>query len=234
MRTLIFSDEFTGTSLDLSKWHPNFFGGNDTQVTAPPAGSLETDAVDPANVSVANSILSLNAVANPITINSVTYPYRGAFITTRTHFEFTYGYMEASIWQPAGAALWPAFWTSSHNWPMTGEIDVLEGHGDGNSDYHFHYFKNGGDFGPGGSVLLAGATSGWHTYAADWRPGVITWLYDNVPVFVWSDGVTNDPMYVQFNLGTRTTSAGVPCTMQVDYVRVWQDNSYVYPRFYKA
>lgn len=119
--------------------------------------------------------------------------------------------------------MWPAFWADGQSWPTNGEIDVLEAYGTDNSTYHFHYAGCPGSCGPGGSVNVSGATSGWHTYAADWEPGSITWYYDGVKVWQFTDsGVTSQPMYLILNLALNSNSAAVPATMRVDYARVWQ------------
>ena len=61
--SLIFSDEFDGTTLDISKWRANWLGGSDT-ATTPPINSAELSCYNPANVLVRNGILTLTAVSN--------------------------------------------------------------------------------------------------------------------------------------------------------------------------
>jgi beta-glucanase (GH16 family) len=68
---------------------------------------------------------------------------------------------------------------------------------------------------------------GWHTYAANWEPGSITYYYDGVEVGRVTAGVTNAPMYLVLNLSVSNPAetAGptlAPASMKVDYVRVWR------------
>ena len=73
--------------------------------------------------------------------------------------------------------------------------------------------------------MVSGATAGWHTYAADWEPGSLTFYYDGRQVWRTTTGVTNQPMYLILDLAASNTISPpviVPATMRVDYVRVWQ------------
>ena len=214
---MIFDDEFNGNSLDLSKWRPNWLGSSDTAIT-PPINSAEISCYDPAQVRQGNGELDLKAVAR----SCHGYSYASGMIQSNGKFNFTYGYMEARIWTPAGAGMWPAFWSDGQHWPQDGEIDVLEAYGTDTSSYHYHYAGCGGECVLGGSVNVPGATSGWHTYAADWEPGVITWYYDGQRVWKCTTGITSSRMYLIVNLGLKSLSSAVPTTMRVDYVRVWQ------------
>jgi beta-glucanase (GH16 family) len=141
-------------------------------------------------------------------------------ITTFGKFTFTYGYVEARIWMPGARsriANAPAFWADGENWPYDGEIDIVEGDG-GAACAHFHY--SGG--GPGRCVRLRGDGSGWHTYAANWEPGRITYYYDGR--MIWRDdvGVTDKPMYLILGMGVDTASPTlVPASMRVSAVEVW-------------
>jgi beta-glucanase (GH16 family) len=68
-------------------------------------------------------------------------------------------------------------------------------------------------------------TGGWHTFAADWEPGSITFYYDGVLIGNETSGITAAPMYLVLNLSVSSglgSSIVVPATMKVDYVRVWQ------------
>jgi hypothetical protein len=217
----IFREDFNGTSLNLSKWRPNWFGTSDTAVTKP-VNSKEQSCYDPAQVSVGGGTLRLNAVTRSCTAtNGVTYPYASGLITTKDHFTFRYGYIEARIWTAPGSGPirnWPAFWangTGQH--PATGELDVFEGL-DGEACWHFHF--TGGA--PGG-CSNAPNPSGWHTYAAEWREGVVTFFYDGVQVGRLTQGITSSPMYLILNLGISSTVSppvSLPSEMLVDYVRV--------------
>ena len=222
---MVFSDEFNGTSLDLTKWRPNWNGGTDTAIT-PPVNGSETACYDPQQVTESNGELDLTAVANPCTANGRTFPYRSGMIESNGKYSFSHGAFEARIWTPAGSGMWPAFWSDGQSWPLDGEIDVLEAYGtDASSSFHYHY--PGG--GPGGNSTVPGSTAGWHTYAADWESGVITWYYDGQPVWRLTDSmltggssIVSAPQYLILNLGLNSSQSAVPATMRVDYVRVWQ------------
>ncbi len=218
---LVFRDEFNGSALDLNKWRPNWLGPSDTAITKP-VNSAEQNCYDPNYVSVANGELNLTGVASPCVVNNIEYPYRSGLVESNGHFNFTYGYMEARLWTPAGTGVWPAFWSNGQNWPTDGEIDVLEAYGTDASSYHYHYEGCGGNCGPGGKTDVLGATTGWHTYAADWKPGMITWYYDGQQVWQYATSITSSPMYLILNLGLKSIDSSVPATLKVDYVRVWK------------
>lgn len=217
----IFRDDFSGTALNTSKWRPNWFGTNDNAVTKP-VNTAEQGCYDPAQVSVSGGSLHLNAVARSChATNGITYPYASGLVSTKDHFTFKYGTIEARLWSAPGTGgirNWPAFWangTGVH--PVTGELDVFEGLA-GRACFHFHY--SGGE--PGGCSNKANP-SGWHTYAAEWRPGVVTYFYDGAQVGRLKQGITSSPMYLVLNLGLSSSVSGpvlVPSEMLVDYVRV--------------
>ncbi|MEP7136823.1 MAG: family 16 glycosylhydrolase [Chloroflexota bacterium] len=214
---LTFADEFSGTTLDLTKWRPNWLGGSDTSITKP-VNSLEVSCYDPAQATVLNGELNLTAVQRTCS----SWNYASGLIQSNGKFNFTYGYVEAKIWTPAGTGMWPAFWADGPNWPVGGEMDVLEAYGTDISTYHYHYAGCGGDCGPGGEVNVPGATAGWHVYAANWEPGAVTWYYDGQQVWKNTTGVVSVPQYLILNLGLESSLPAVPAVMRVDYVRVWK------------
>jgi beta-glucanase (GH16 family) len=214
----VFDSEFNGSSLNTEQWSTGFFGSGITRGD----NSVEQECYDPAQVVVANDMLSLTAVAKPERCGHYE-PYASGMVMTYGKFNFTYGYMEARIWLsagPDGIADWPAFWAVGQNWPTDGEIDVLEGLG-GQACVHFitHRGHNPGTCAPGDF------SDGWHTYAADWEPGSINFYYDGKKIYTVTAGVTSAPMYLVLNLALTpviTSPDTAPATMLVDYVRVWQ------------
>lgn len=219
--TVLFDDQFNGTRLDRTKWRPNWLAGSDAAVTKP-VNSQEQSCYDPAQVSVGGGALHLRAAARLCTANNgITYPYASGLVEAAHDFLFTFGRLEARLWvQPGSGAMrnWPAFWSNgTGTWLWTGELNVMEGlHG--SACWHFHSLSGG----PGGCTALANP-SGWHTYAADWRPGSVTYFYDGVPVGRITTGITSAPMYLVLNLGISWSASPpvtLPSEMLVDYVRV--------------
>jgi beta-glucanase (GH16 family) len=211
---LVFDSEFNGSSLDTTEWSAVSGIGNNT---------YEQECYDPAQVSVTGGALDLTAIAKEETCGGVTQPYASGKVRTYGKFSFTYGYMEARIWLPGSGSIsdWPAFWAvaQSGNWPTDGEIDVLEGLG-GQACAHFINAQ-----GKPGFCSTGTFTGGWHTFAADWEPGSITFYYDGIAIWSDTSGITSAPMFLilQLALSTVITSPDtVPATMQVAYVRVWQ------------
>jgi beta-glucanase (GH16 family) len=226
--TLKFADEFSGSSVDLTKWRPNwaFWIPNGDAIISQPVNVAELSCYDPAAVAVANGVLTLTATRESCTDNTgTTYAYRSGLIESYNHYQFTYGYMEARMWLPPGTGTpvdWPAFWTNGiGTWPTTGEIDVMEVLG-GTKPLCWHFHYSGGA--PGGCASSTNP-GGWHTFGADWAPKSITFYYDGVRVGRITKGITGAPMYLILNLAISNTVGGplsVPAKVDVDYVRVWQ------------
>jgi beta-glucanase (GH16 family) len=219
--TPIFSDEFNGTALDLTKWRANWLGTANGSITKP-VNTAEESCYDPAQVSESGGYLHLKAVDRSCPAsNGVTYPYASGLVETRDHFTFTYGHMEARVWFPPGSGAaqnWGAFWAyGTGTFPTTGELDVVEAL-NGRACYHFHSTNND----PGGCPAMADS-GGWHIFAADWRAGSVTYSYDGVQVGRITSGITAAPMFMILNLAVSSAISGpvvVPSEMLVDYVRV--------------
>lgn len=210
-------DEFSGGSLNPAHWSTGWLANGITS----PVNTSELECYDPAQVRQSNGTLQLSLTARRESCSG-TRPYASGMINSDSKFEFTYGFLEARLWLPGqGRQIlnWPAFWADGQNWPKDGEIDVVEGLG-GKACWHFVYpAATPGGCAPG---EFAG---GWHTFGADWEPGVITYYYDGRVVGEVKSGVTAAPMYLILNLATSHKFGGpvsVPSTMRVDYVRVWQ------------
>jgi beta-glucanase (GH16 family) len=229
---LRFSDEFDGSSLDTSKWRPNWFGSSDTSVTEPING-YEESCYDPSQVRVADGMLHLTAVrlsaARPGCTKKDGSPasYASGMVMSDQKYNFTYGYMEARINLPGAnnrPENWAAFWANGQSWPRDGEIDVMETLG-GEPRWHFHYADGGGHRSTGSRFDLITPKTGWHTFGALWEPGRITFYYDGREVGSTTSGVTSSPMYLILNHALSSHISGpiqAPSTLQVDYVRHWQ------------
>lgn len=215
--TTKFADEFNGTTLSRS-WTPGWFG---TGVTKPINGK-EQACYDSRQVTLpGDGALHLKATARPSTCGGQTKPNTGALVSSNGRFSYTYGAVEWRAYLPSGGtqmANWPALWSNGQNWPTDGENDTMEGLG-GKACFHFHSPSGG----PGGCV--PGNLSGWHTFAADWEPGSVTYYYDGVKVGRLATGITSSPQYLVMDHTVSSSIGGptvLPKDMKVDYVRVWQ------------
>ena len=221
--TLKFDGEFNGTSLDTTKWSTGWYGSG---ITAP-ANEQENDCYDPAQVTEGGGVLSLSLIQKSETCGD-NEPYAAGLVSTAGKFSFTYGFVEARVWlpgvpgHPGEVANWPGVWADGQNWPQDGEIDIAEGIG-GQVCAHLHSAVNPEGIGPGGgSGCPSGTyTGGWHTFAANWEPGIITYYYDGVDIGSVTSGVTSAPMFLVLDYATQS-DADAPATMKVEYMRVWQ------------
>jgi beta-glucanase (GH16 family) len=232
---LIFDDDFAGSSLDPT-WSTGWFGSG---ITGGIGGAPEPECYDPSHVVQANGELDINFTKQTESCDGASHPYTTGIVTTNGNFDFTYGYIEFRAWLPTTSdgqvADWPDLWTDGQHWPADGEIDVVEGL-DGAACAHWHGpTDNGAGFGAGGGTGCPAATltGGWHTFGADWEPGIVTWYYDGTDIgCVASSGtecggvnsiVTSSPMYLILSLGSNPDyTITAPTSLRVAYVRVWQ------------
>ena len=223
--TLKFDDEFSGASLDTADWSTGWYGSGIT----PPVNSAENNCYDPAQVAEGGGALSLTLIRKSESCGISDPLYATGLVSTRGKFSFTYGFIQARVWLPAApgnpdyVANWPGVWADGQNWPDDGEIDVAEGI-NGHVCAHFHDAADSSPgISPGGGTgcpdgMYAG---GWHTFAANWQPGMITYYYDGVDIGSVTSGVTSAPMFLILDYAAGSP-VQTPDTMKVDYVRVWQ------------
>ena len=234
---LVWQDEFeTGNELNPNDWthevKPKGWVNNELQEYVnhkTPDGALVTQ--------IKNGALQITALKE----NGKVYSGR---VYAKVKQGWQYGYIEASIKLPKGKGTWPAFWMMPVNftsWPADGEIDIMEEvgyHPDYvSSSLHAtdHVHSNGTQVTH--EMKCAGAEGEFHTYA-------ILWTHENITTYVdgkvqlsydnkgkgRSDWPYDDPFYVILNLAwggdwggaQGVDDSALPCTMEVDYVRVFQ------------
>lgn len=236
---LLFSDEFDGTSLDLSKWHTCFWWATDT-CSIESNNELELYVKD--DVLVGGGILTLRAQRRTAPgWNGKTYRYTSGMVSTGGRkyekppgFAYTYGYAEARVRVPRGQGLWPAFWMLPVSYRSRPEIDIMEILGDQPDVHHmnYHWLYPDGTRGDRGATWAGPAFSvDWHSFGVDWQPGAIVWYVDGIERWRFTDAanVPAEPMYLLLNLavggdwpGSPNASTPFASYYQVDYVRVWR------------
>ena len=219
--TLVFDDEFTGSSLDTTKWQPGWFGASGI-TPGVNSGSPQNNS---AYVTVSGGSLNLKLD------NSY-----GALVTTNpgnssTATGFQIGYPAAfeariNVPGPFGSVLvpnWVAWWTDGQSWPGNGEIDILESLGtpDWNCAHvHDNHTDGSGGAGAPGITHNLSPPSGWHTFGANWTAGQVVFYYDGASIGALATDGFAGPHYLIL-VNTYNGSLDTPTTMQVDWVRVW-------------
>lgn len=229
---LVFGDEFEGVSIDRSKW-----------ITQHPWGrTFKGQAYNrDENVTVNNGILTITAKAESYGGKSFT---SGAISTGYTKFRFKHGYAEARMKLPGARGSWSNFWMLDEGWPP--ELDVMEYpldniSGSDNHRYRFYtnYHYTGGSTGQW-IWRSTDLSSGYNTYAVNWRPGYMGWLFNGSVVREAWNSYFDQPnsFYLIFdyyvggewggqvwaNPSTATWPAPTSelVQMKIDWVRIWQ------------
>ncbi|MEW6566376.1 MAG: glycoside hydrolase family 16 protein [Spirochaetota bacterium] len=233
-RTLVWSDEFNGTSdaPDSSKWTYDLgaggWGNNEVQ----------TYTNTRTNSFVSNGTLKIKAVKSGSSWTS-------ARLKTQGLYSFKYGYIEARIKLPAGTGMWPAFWMLGNNigtvgWPTCGEIDVMEYSPGVVGMYKVfgtvHYPDSNGAhlYTSLGELIDSSVVSAFHTYGVKWDSTSLTLYIDGKKVGTTYTKKADTPwpfdqhffiilnVAMGGNLGGTIPADLTETTMEVDYVRVYQ------------
>ncbi len=205
----VFFDEFDGTSLDTTKWRPNWFGEGGVK------NNVGTYA---ANVTESGGAVHLKLASTS----------SGALIRTDYWDPNTYkvavgDYVEARIYFPGNdtteqAYNWPAFWINgTAKWPRDGEHDVAEGLGQLAIVYHGKGINTTPYFPPGHWV------NGWHVYGLHRKAGSADVYWDGTMVRSYKTRDSGRPEEIIFNIGQ---GQGGPTVVgqqiDVDWVRAWR------------
>lgn len=234
-RTLIWEDDFTGTTLNTANWdyENNYSRPNEVQNYV--AGTN--------NVWVENSNLVIKAKRE----SSNGKEWSSGCIHTDNKREFMYGRFEAKIKIPQTVGSFPAFWTLGGNyeegngitWPYCGEIDIME-HKQGyawttaGALYRTDLVWDNWDAKDLGRVDSGaiGSFDDYHIYAMEWTHDKLDYYVDDR--LIGHSDISDDsqwfmfhqPHYILLNQALGAAGGSVPSdmteyTMYVDWVRVY-------------
>ncbi|MBK6733511.1 MAG: family 16 glycosylhydrolase [bacterium] len=246
--SLVWADEFNGTSLDAANWTPDIGNGCPDLCGW---GNNELQYYRSQNVAVTGGNLVLTTRAESYGGSAFT----SGKVHTRDKHSFLYGRVEMRAKLPTGGGMWPAFWMMPQDnvyggWASSGEIDIMESaNGTTSVGGALHY---GGTYpantSTSSSYSLGGANfaDAFHVYAVEWEPDTIRWYVDGVLFMTrtsaqwYSNAVPGNarapfdqPFYIILNAAvggwyTGCTSsacvtASLPQQYLIDYVRVYED-----------
>lgn len=250
--TLVWSDEFNGTSLDRSKWTFDLTNGESVGNPGWGNNELEYYTDRPENVKVEDGNLVITAIKEQQKYEG--YDYTSARVKTKGLFSKKYGKFEIRAKAPGGKGLWPAIWMLPEQdvygtWAASGEIDIMEGWGSdtGKIGGTLHY---GGQWprnmytGKEYRFANGSTTEDYHVYGLEWEPGEIRWYVDGLLYATQNDWFSisegqpannaypapfDEAFHLLMNLavggnfdGNPTADTAFPAQMKVDYVRVYE------------
>jgi beta-glucanase (GH16 family) len=232
---LIWSDEFNYSGApDPEKWNMETGGGG--------WGNNELQYYTEENAYVDGGLLTITAKKESVG----GYEYTSSRMTTQSKFDFQYGRIEARIKLPYGQGIWPAFWMLGANintvgWPACGETDIMEMVGGPGKDNTVHctlHWDNDGekaDYGQSYTLSSGIFADDFHIFSVTWDENEIKGYMDDNQYFVAD--ITPEQLsefhqnfFIILNMavggnwpGSPDASTEFPQTMEVDYVRVFQD-----------
>lgn len=235
--TLVWSDEFLGTSLNTNNWTRETGGGGWGN------NELQYYRDGENNSYIEDGKLVIEAKKE----NYGNREYTSARLKTQGKKFFTYGKIEARMKLPYGQGIWPAFWMlgesiSSLGWPACGEIDIMEMIGGAGRENVVHgtlHWEENGHASYGGSYILNNGifAHDYHIFTIEWTPTFIKWFVDGSQYHVTDitpAGLSEfqEDHFIIFNVavggnwpGSPNASTVFPQKMYVDYVRVYADQS---------
>lgn len=237
--TLIWNDEFVGTTIDLNKWghEVNANGGGNNEL------QYYTDRSE--NSFVQDGYLHIVAQQEEYTSDQGTRYYTSARMRTMNKGDWTYARIEVKAKIPYGQGMWPAIWMlptdwSYGGWPSSGEIDIME-HVNSGSEIHGSVHTEAYNHRIGtqktGQISVPDADDNFHVYAIEWSEDKIDFIVDETKYFSFSNDKKGDyktwPFDKRFHIllnvavggdwpGNPTPQTLFPKEMVIDYVRVYK------------
>lgn len=238
-KTLTWSDEFTGKTLNASNWTyetgGSGWGNNELE--------YYTNSVN--NTFLTGGYLVIEARKETVGTNN----YTSARLKTQDKKTFTYGRIDIRAKLPKGQGLWPALWMLGNNisqsgsgWPACGEIDIMELLGQQPSKMystlHWGQLNSSSHYSKGGYYSLTSGSfyNTFHVFSMLWDSGKFEFMVDdNTFLTVNKSEMTSGtypfdlPFFFILNVavggnwpGNPDVSTTFPQRMIVDYVRVYQ------------
>ena len=230
---MIFNEEFSANGVNTALWTPEW-----------PNEPMSGECTSPSLVSQpGNGYLYLQVRAQESTCGGTKHADTGALVESNpgdgkpghSGFLYSYGYVEWHVYIvgwggaeqgcPTGGCIpdWPALWSFPEN--RENEIDTMEGLRREACHTWWHHIAPIEET----QGCQSGSYAGWHTYGADWEPGVLKFYYDGAQVGEVKSGYINfTPQYLIMDdvpPNGHGDQLVVPDEIVVDYARVWQHPS---------
>lgn len=233
--TLVWNDEFEGSSLNSSYWTHEI--GNGTNGW----GNNELQYYRAENTTVEDGHLIITAKKESFGGKS----YTSSRIITKDKKSFLYGRIDIRAALPKGQGIWPALWMLGDNistvgWPACGEIDIMEMVGGAGREKTVHgtvHWDNNGtkaDYG-GSYSLSSGIFNGkFYVFSIVWNANKIIWYVDDVKyheIDITPAALSEfrSAQFFIFNIavggnwpGSPDATTTFPQHLIVDYIRVFQ------------
>jgi beta-glucanase (GH16 family) len=199
-----------------------------------------------------NGILNIVAKREAFTDQGQTKQFTSARLNSK--FAFKYGRVEVRAKLPTGAGTWPAiwmlgkniiepgaYWTNNYgtiNWPACGEIDIMEHWGSNQNviSSAVHHPVNG-NLSVGEYITNAqnkpNVSTEFNIYGLEWNEQSITFSVNGINHLTYNPIIKDQytwpfdaEQYLLLNIAIepRVNSSFVQSTMEIDYVRVYQQN----------
>ncbi len=211
------SDEFSGSALDGSKWF--------AQNVAWPYNN-ESEFYRPQNVAVGGGLCTITSLRQSFGGK----PYTSGRIETGGRFNQLFGKFEFRAKLPKGKGIWPALWLLPDGmWPP--EIDIMELLGDNPNKVYFtnHWGTSSDVHSYGSSFIGPDFSADFHTFCVEWWPDRLDFTIDGSIKSTHRTSVPRNSMSLIINTavggiwpGYPDASTVFPQTLQVDWVRVYK------------
>ncbi len=239
--SLVWSDEFTGNSLDLKAWNQEIGNGS---------GGWGNNELEYYTNSLKNCFLSNgNLIIEARKEATGGFNYSSSRLTTQNKKNFKFGRIDIRAKLPVSKGMWPALWMLGTNittagWPACGEMDIMELVGANplsspgwvKATMHWKsaagtHLSSGADY----NLSSGNFSQQFHVFSMIWTQDLIKCLVDDklfLTVNAADAGATypfNASQFFIFNVavggdwpGSPDASTQFPQRMFVDYVRVFQ------------
>lgn len=228
---LVWSDEFDQPSIDTNKWNFETGGGG--------WGNNEWEYYTsrPENAYTSGGLLVIQAKQESYGgLN-----YTSARMTTKNKGDWAFGRIDVRAKLPYGQGLWPAIWMMPTDsvfggWPRSGETDIMELLGQNTKTVYgtLHYADQNGNHLQSGNSLTTSTgdfSNEFHVFSLIWTSNQFNWQVDGVTYQTqYKTKPFNQRFFIILNVavggnwpGYPDATTVFPQTMQIDYVRIYQD-----------
>jgi len=237
--SLVWGDEFDGSTLDESNWTFEIGDGCDKGLCGWGNNELQIYSSNSENIKLENGSLVITALEDA--------PYSSSRIITQDKREFKFGRIDIRAKLPKGQGIWPAIWMLGANidevsWPACGEIDIMEmvGHEAkvSHSTVHWGRAGEGSQFKGNSFFLKEDFAERFHVFTLLWKNNSLQFYVDETFFYEITPSDTqgflypfNEEFFFIMNVavggnwpGSPDETTEFPQSMEVDYLRVFQEN----------